>query len=94
MQVTSDQFKREVTPHLRLCLEANGGAASLAKRAEEIPSTLSFIAGWTCGALQAQRERRWQVVGYLAGEPTPTLSVEEIRRIHDMTRMALAGEIL
>ena len=82
-------FKLAVKPHLEAAIEANGGLDRIRKLYSAMPGIIDFIAGWTARAL-------WDDEGtpscYRFEEHEPRLTLEEIRRIYDLVRLAIDTE--
>lgn len=80
------EFKDKIKIHLRHVVAVNGGLADLARRVSEVPSTVSFLAGYVCGLISFGR---YVDLGTLAQS---ALSQDEVRLVHDVVRTTLASE--
>lgn len=86
----ADAIKKELSAHVEHALAQNGGVAALAERAAAIPGTVTFVAGYVCGLVACARYVRAYGAGQRGASVVDTgLSHEEVRRVHDMVRLAI-----
>lgn len=94
--MNSEAFKAEVKGHLERAIASNGGLSLLQQRYREIPSTCTFLAGWVCAAMTHDRAYKAVMRGSETYQDAlrdfTKLSAEAIRRVHDLTRLALESQ--
>lgn len=88
-----EDFKTYAQKYVRYAIQQNGGKDALSERVTAIPSTVSFVAGFACGAMSVGRSlegTRYESAreSPFSRPPSP-LAMDEVRRVHDMVRLEL-----
>lgn len=85
-------FMREIEPFLDHAVRQCGGVADLTERSRAVPGTVTFVAGYVCGMIAYQRYvRAWSDRSGTASIADTGLTQDEIRRVHDVVRLAIGG---